>query len=57
MKTGTMVEYAVRRTREHISNFLCLYGMVCSKTINEDFVSLLERHNNIFPEVDYKVYR
>jgi len=24
--------------------------------VDENFVSLLESHNNIFPEIDYNVY-
>ena len=56
MKTGTMVQYAVRRTKEHIANFLRLYDDVKAETIDPNFVSLLESHNNIFPEIDYRVY-
>jgi 1,4-alpha-glucan branching enzyme len=56
MKNGTMVQYAVRRTKEHIANFLRLYEDICSDSVDENFVSLLESHNNIFPEIDYKVY-
>jgi 1,4-alpha-glucan branching enzyme len=56
MKTGTMVEYAVRRTREHIANFLSLHNAVRTNSINENFISLLEHHNNIFPHIDYKIY-
>jgi 1,4-alpha-glucan branching enzyme len=56
MKTGTMVQYAVRRTKEHIANFLRLYEDVQQKRIDQNYVTLLESHNNIFPEIDYRVY-
>lgn len=56
MKNGTMVQYAVRRTKEHIANFLRLYDDLKMDRIDGNFVSLLESHNNIFPEIDYKVY-
>ncbi len=56
MKTGTMVNYAVRRTREHIANFLRLHDDLLNDRIDSNFVSLLETHNNIFPEMDYSVY-
>jgi 1,4-alpha-glucan branching enzyme len=56
MKTDTMVEYAVRRIREHIANFLRLYNDLMTGNINKNFISLLELHNNIFPDIDYKVY-
>lgn len=56
MKNGTMVQYAERRTKEHIANFLRLYEDINVQNIDHDFVALLESHNNIFPEIDYKVY-
>ena len=56
MKNGTMVQYAVRRTKEHIANFLRLYDEIKRNRIDGNFVSLLESHNNIFPEMDYRVY-
>jgi len=57
MKTGTMVQYAVRRTKEHIANFLRLYDDIKFSRIDENFINLLESHNNIFPEMDYHVFR
>ena len=56
MKTGTMVNYAVRRTKEHIANFLRLHDDLQNGSIDHNYVSLLESHNNIFPEIDYTVY-
>jgi 1,4-alpha-glucan branching enzyme len=56
MKTGTTVEYATRRVKEHIASFLRLYDMVKGGGIDEDFVSLLESHNCIFPDIDFRVY-
>jgi 1,4-alpha-glucan branching enzyme len=57
LKTGTMVNYATRRTKEHIANFTRLYYEISNGDIHEPFLSLLESHNNIFPEIDYRVYR
>ena len=56
MKTGTTVEYATRRFKEHVASFLKLYDMVKGQNIDESFVSLLESHNNIFPDIDFRVY-
>jgi 1,4-alpha-glucan branching enzyme len=56
MKTGTMVQYAVRRSKEHIANFNRLYGDIQKERIDENFLSLLESHNNIFPHINYRVY-
>jgi 1,4-alpha-glucan branching enzyme len=56
MKTGTTVEYATRRVKEHIASCLKLYGQIKSGQIDEGFVTLLESHNNIFPNIDFRVY-
>ena len=56
MKTGTMVQYAVRRTKEHIANFNRLFEELEQEKIDENFLSLLESHNNIFPNINYRVY-
>ncbi len=56
MRTGTMVEYAVRRTKEHINWFTRLYEMVKRGNIDEPWLRTLEERDNIFPEVDFRVY-
>lgn len=56
MRSGTQVNYAVRRTKEHIANFLRLHDGVESGVFDEQFVAQLESHNNIFPNIDYRVY-
>jgi len=57
MKTGTTVEYATRRVKEHIASFLKLYDQLKEQQIDEEFLSLLESHNDIFPGIDFRVYR
>ncbi|MCL2182528.1 MAG: DUF1957 domain-containing protein [Chitinispirillia bacterium] len=56
MKTGTTVEYATRRVKEHIASFIKLYEMLKERRIDEGFVALLESHNDIFPNIDFRVY-
>ncbi len=56
MKTGTAVEYAVRRTREHIERFTGLYMAAKSDNISEKWLSEIEERDRIFPEIDYRVY-
>lgn len=56
MKTGTMVDYAVKRTKEHILRFNDIYDQVRDNRINEAFLNDIESKDNIFPELDYKVY-
>ena len=56
MTTGTMVEYAEKRTKEHIYNFTTLYSQIKNNSIDESFLSNLEYVNNIFSDIDYRVY-
>jgi 1,4-alpha-glucan branching enzyme len=57
MKTGTMVEYAVERTKVHVLNFNHLYEQLKSNHIDEGWLSQVERRHNIFPEIDYRIYQ
>lgn len=57
MKTGTMVEYAVKRTKEHLFNFNKLYNDIRSNAIDTKWLSGIEDKNNIFPDIDYHVYQ
>jgi 1,4-alpha-glucan branching enzyme len=56
MKTGTMVDYAVKRTKVHVHNCLELYRQIRQHSVYEPFLHNLEATNNVFPEIDYKVY-
>lgn len=57
MKTGTMVEYAVKRTKSHINRFNKLYDEIKGGSVDEDWLSKCEYLDNIFPEIDYRIYR
>jgi len=56
MKTGTTVQYATRRAREHISNFLKLYEQIVNGSLDESFVGSLEQRTTLFPGLDYRIY-
>jgi len=56
MKTGTVVEYAKKRTIDHIDRFTTLYNMIVSNTIDERYLSEIESKDNIFPNIDFRVY-
>lgn len=56
MHTGTMVPYAVKRTKDHILNFTRLYEDLMKNHVDEDFLRDLEHKNNIFPNVEYHMF-
>ncbi|HEX8907690.1 MAG TPA: 1,4-alpha-glucan branching protein domain-containing protein, partial [Anaeromyxobacteraceae bacterium] len=57
MKTGTMVEYAIRRTKEHLLRFTRLHDQIRAGQVDESWLGYVEGKDNIFPEIDYRVYR
>ena len=58
LKTNTMVEYARKRTRDHVARFDYLYRSLTGRAILEEpIVREFEERDNIFPELDYRVYR
>lgn len=56
MKTGTVVEYANKRTRDHIGRFTRLYRDIKNSCIDEAWLSQIESMDNIFPDINYRVY-
>ncbi|MBN1419096.1 MAG: DUF1957 domain-containing protein [Planctomycetes bacterium] len=56
MKTGTVVEYAVRRTKSHVHRFQKLADAIRDNRIDPGYLADLESKDNIFPDIDYRVY-
>lgn len=54
--TGTMVQYAVKRFKDHIHRFTKLYEMLTAGTVDEPWLVDVERRDTIFQEIDYRVY-
>jgi 1,4-alpha-glucan branching enzyme len=57
MRTGTMVDYAVRRTRSHLQRFTRLHDEIRARAIDEAWLERIEYLDNIFPALDYRVYQ
>ncbi|GAW91580.1 glycoside hydrolase family 57 protein [Calderihabitans maritimus] len=56
MKTGTMVDYAVRRTKLHVGRFLKLHKQILEHKVDENWLKDIEEKDNIFPDIDYRVF-
>jgi len=56
MKTGSHRDYAVRRTQEHLVRFSRLADMIASGRIDERRLTEIEYADNLFPDLDYRVY-
>ena len=56
MTTGTTVSYATRRVNEHVVRFTRLYDDLKAGRLDEAYLADLEGKDNIFPNVDYRIY-
>ncbi|MEW6661055.1 MAG: glycoside hydrolase family 57 protein [Bacillota bacterium] len=56
MKTGTMVDYACKRTVNHVGRFFRLHHEVSNGCIDEGFLSEVRERDSIFPDLNYQVY-
>ncbi len=56
MKTGTMIEYAHKKTKDHISRFDKIYNDISRSQINDQWLKEVESRDNIFSDIDYSVY-
>ncbi len=56
IKADTMVDYAVKRTRTHLDRFLTLYHGLFNNDLEEDELKKMESLDNLFPDIDYRIY-
>ncbi len=56
MKSGSHVEYAVRRTKEHVFRFSKLFHDIKGNRIDESWLADIEYKDNVFPDIDYSLY-
>lgn len=54
--TNTSVEYAEKRTRDHISRFNGLYEQIVQNRLEPKWLEELEWMDSIFQEIDYRIY-
>jgi 1,4-alpha-glucan branching enzyme len=57
MTSGTMVPYAMSRTRGHLRDFNELYAGLRKGEVAVETLARLEARDNLFPDLDYRVYR
>ena len=40
-----------------MTNFMRIYEMLCANTVGTEWLTRLEKRNNIFPGINYRVFR
>lgn len=56
LSTGTVCEYAVKRMKDHVHRFTKLYNDLKNGYIDHEWLSEVEARDNLFPEIDFRVY-
>ncbi len=56
MSRETVVPYAVKRTKEHLLRFHEFATMLRERNIDEEWLREVEAKDNLFPQLDYRVY-
>lgn len=56
MKTGTSVQYAIRRSRDHLLRAQKLYEQIRQNVFNLAWLEDIETRDSIFPSIDYRIY-
>ena len=54
--TGTMVDYAKKRIKDHIGRFNKLYEQIKNNNVNKDYLNMLMEKDKLFPDIDYMIY-
>lgn len=57
LRNNTTVEYARKRVEDHTFRFNRLYEYICGQSISERWLAEVERRDNIFPELDYRIFK
>ncbi len=56
MTAGSMVEYARKRTIDHLGRFFKLYRDIKDKTLDKVWLNVVMSKDNVFPDIDYRIY-
>lgn len=57
MRTGRSSGFARARVEEAVGNFSRIYDMLSANTVATEWLTRLEKRNNIFPELNYRMFR
>ncbi|UCH81038.1 MAG: DUF1957 domain-containing protein [Nitrospiraceae bacterium] len=56
INSGTSAEYAERRVKDHVARFHFLANSIEKRKIQEKYLSAIEYMDNIFPDINYKLF-
>ncbi len=57
MRAGKSGAFARGRIEDAVSNFDRIYEMLSSNTVGTEWITRLEKRDNVFPDINYRVFR
>lgn len=57
MRAGKSSGFARRQVEDAVTNFDRIYEMLSSNTVGTEWITKLEKRNNLFPEINYRMFR
>jgi 1,4-alpha-glucan branching enzyme len=57
LRAGTSPDYARRRVKTHLLNFIGLHDQLVSTNVDERWLQELESRDNIFPHADWNYWK
>ena len=56
LRSGQSGDFARKQIEESVGNFTKIYEMLCANTVDTEWLTSLERRNNLFPDINYRVF-
>jgi len=57
LRAGKSGSFARKQIEDAVTNFNRIYEMLCANTVGTEWLTRLEKRNNIFPNINYRVFR
>ena len=57
MRAGKSSSFARHQVEDAITNFNKIYEMLSSNTVGTEWITKLEKRNNLLPEINYRIFR
>lgn len=57
LRSGTSSAFARRQVEDALANFTRIYEMLSANTVDTEWLTTLEKRNNLFPAINYRMFR
>jgi len=57
LRAGKSGSFARKQIEDTVTNFNRIYEMLCANTVGTEWLTRLEKRNNLFPGINYRVFR